>query len=128
MNSKIQSVIQEKKLLKVIVQIHHWESLQQSEFQTRSGRDLYFRMAENFLALHEKPLQLKWLNGSMSERTTRNRRQKFQSAGFIDVANAGLDLRTRQAVPTEQFIAQLNLHLQMLRTMLSEDFVLIEKI
>ncbi len=127
MTSTLHNVIQERNLLKLVVQIHHWESLQQSEFQSWSGRDLYFRMAENLLNHHDKPQSLKFLNGSVSERAIRDKRKVFQKAGFLEVANAGFDLRTRQIMPTDKFIIQLNLHLKILRTMINQDFVLIDK-
>ncbi len=127
MTSTPQNLIQERNLLKLVVQIHHWESSQQSEFQSWSGRDLYFCMAENLLDHHGKPQSLKFLNGSVSERAMRDQRKVFQKSGFLEVANAGFDLRTRQIMPTDKFIIQLNLHLKSLRTMINQHFVLIDK-
>ncbi len=127
MKPKFQNDIQDRKLLKIIVQIHRWETMQQSEFQTRSGRALYFRIAENLLITQEKPQQLKLLNGAMSERATRSTRKEFERAGFLNVAPVDSDLRVKQAVATDKFVVQLNQHLKMLRGMLNEDFALIEK-
>lgn len=127
MKPKFKTDIQDRKLLKIIVQIHRWETMQQSEFQTRSGRALYFRIAENLLIAHEKPQQLKLLNGVMSERATRTTRKEFQRAGFLNVASAGSDLRAKQVVATDKFVVQLNQHLKKLRGMLNEGFFLVEK-
>jgi hypothetical protein len=84
-------------------------------------------MAENLLDHHGKPQSLKFLNRSVSERAMRDQRKVFQKSGFLEVANSGFDLRTRQIMPTDKFIIQLNLHLKSLRTMINQHFVLIDK-
>lgn len=127
MNSKFQTAIDQRNLLKVIVKIYQWESLQQREFQTRSGRDLYYRVAESLLNDQEQTMQLKLMNGSMSERTTRVRRKDFEESGWIQIENGSSDLRAKQAIPTEKFVSHLNLHLHILRRKINEEFLLIEK-
>ena len=119
--------VQDHKLLKVVVQVQRWESLQQSIFQTRSGRELYFRVAETLLVDRARSQHLKWLNGAMTGRATRDRLKEFENSGWLAIERMGSDLRTKQIAPTEKFTNQLNLHLQILRLAINEDFLLIDK-
>ena len=123
-----ESLVRHPELLRVLMQIHQWECNQQEELGTKSGRDLYLRLAVGLLEDDETPQNLKLLQGSLTERATRQRIKEFQANGLLDVIQPqSSDLRTKRAVPTAKFVHRLNLHLDLLMQMCEAHFVMIKK-
>jgi hypothetical protein len=119
--------VQQSKLLRVMLQIRQWEIGNQSALRTRSGRDLYMRLAASLLEDQEKPKSLKYLQGQMTERSTRERIKDFHAQGLIDFVGHEADRRTKCAIPTKKFVTQLNEHLSYLRHLCEHEFLMIDK-
>jgi hypothetical protein len=127
MNHDFLNTVHQPNLLRVMVQFRAWENLQCQMLQTLSGRDLYFRIAASYLQQPDSPQQLKLLHGQVTERATRQRMRAFETQGLIQVANNGLDQRTKQAIPTEKFLQHLNTHLNYLKTLCDVHYVMLDK-
>jgi len=126
-NEKTDLVLHQPNLLRVMLQIHQWEVGQQGELKTLSGRDLYLRLAAGLLEDDCKPQSLKFLQGQMTERATRQRIREFQAHGLIEVEASQPDQRTKRAVPTEKFVSRLNQHLDFLMHLCEQEFLMIHK-
>lgn len=127
MRNGFQTMVHQPNLLKVMIQIREWENVSCHELQTLSGRDLYFRIAARYLEGLDSPQQLKLLHGQLTERTTRLRMREFETQGLIHVARNDADQRTRQAIPTEKFLQNLNMHLNQMKTLCDVHYVMVDK-
>jgi hypothetical protein len=124
----VESLVRHPELLRVLMQIHQWECTQQEEVGTISGRDLYLRLAVGLLEDDEMPQTLKFLQGPLTERATRQRIREFQANGLLDLIQPqSSDLRTKRAVPTAKFVNRLNLHLDLMMQMCEAHFVMIKR-
>jgi hypothetical protein len=119
--------IQQLKLLRVMLQIRQWEAVHQTVLRTHSGRDLYLRLATSLLEDEGKPKALKYLQGQMTERSTRERIKEFQAQGLIDFVSHESDQRTKFAMPTKKFVAELNEHLNCIKHICEQEFLMIDK-
>lgn len=113
-------------LLRVMLQVRQWESRQLDVLQTFSGRELYLCLAASLLE-DAKPQSFKSLQGQMTERATRQRIKAFEALGLIEVDSNQIDHRTKRAVPTKEFIRNLNQHLDLLMHLCEQEFVMISK-
>lgn len=127
MNEKKDLVLHQPHLLRVMLQIRQWESGRQAELKTMSGRDLYLRLAASLLEDEDKPQSFKSLQGDMTERATRQRIKEFHAHGLIEVDSHQPDHRTKRAVPTPKFVSRLNQHLDLLKILCEQEFLMIEK-
>ena len=103
--------INDANLLWMMIQMHDWEARHLPELQTRTGRELYFRIAEEYLKDPKSPQLLKLLQGRSTDRAIRQRMRQFEKMGLIEVSKNAEDKRTRRVVPTEFFLQRLNQHL-----------------
>lgn len=119
--------IADPSLLRILIELNDAEDAQRRELQTVSGRDLYFRIAASLLADATcKQQSLKLLSGRMTDRAMRIRIREFEALGLIKlVVNAG-DARTKQVVPTEEFIKRLNYHTQLFKQLCTARHLMIE--
>jgi hypothetical protein len=102
-------------MLRVMIQMHEWEGHHLPEMQTITGRELYFRIAEEVLNDPQSPQRLKLLQVRSTERAIRQRMRRFKEMGLIDVLNNTTDKRTKRVVPTEIFFLNLNQYLEQLK-------------
>lgn len=127
MENQFQTLVHEPNLLRVLIQIHEWEDRQQQALQTLSGRNLYFRLASSYLDVSQSPQQLKCLQGRTTERATRQRMREFQELGLVDISNHESDQRSKTAIPTEKFLLNLNQHLDQIKHMCDQRFLMLDK-
>lgn len=127
MKSESESDVHALNLLRVLIQIHDWEDAHNDELKTMSGRSLYFRLAASYLDDPKMPQQLKRLNGRLTERSTRNRMREFEQQGLMNINDSESDQRAKRAMPTKLFLKHLNDHLDMLKKMCDEKFVMLDK-
>jgi hypothetical protein len=126
--NNIESLVRHPELLRVLMQIHHWECNQRDEFGTMSGRDLYLRLAMGLLIDDATPQPLKMLKGQQTDRAMRLRLKDFQNSGWLDVVGRqGTDLRVKRAIPSPKFVNRLNSHLDLLMQMCEAHFLMIKK-
>jgi hypothetical protein len=120
--------VKEFALLQVLIAINDLEDDGQLELQTITGRNLYFRTAAKLINNSVNPTkQIKSFTGRQSDRAMRQRMREFELQGLINIGNKGRDKRTKNAVPTEKFINQLNEHLALIREICNSQFLMIEK-
>jgi hypothetical protein len=114
-------------LLRVMIQMHDWELRHLPELQTVTGRELYFRISEEYLKDPQSPQLLKLLQVRSTERAIRQRVRQFEEMGLIDVSNNTKDKRTKRVVPTEFFLLRLNQHLDQLKKLCDGRFLMVDK-
>lgn len=127
MINELKQVVHEPSLLKIMIQIRDWEDSELRVLQTISGRNLYFRIAATYLNDSQLPQQLKLLQGGVTERSTRQRLREFEEMGLIDITDNETDRRTKSAIPTEKFLQHLNGHLDLLKKICDQQFLLLNK-
>jgi hypothetical protein len=120
--------VNDPNLLRILIEINQWEDNQGREFQTVSGRDLYFKIAATLLdGSTDKKQPLKLLSGRITDRATRNRIREFQELGFVEVVQSDLDTRSKRVVPTDKFVTRLNLHLYLFKQLCDLRYLMVEK-
>ena len=119
--------VYEPTLLRVMIQIREWEDGQLPAMQTISGRYLYFRIAACYLQGAHSSQHLKVFQGGVTERTMRKRMREFEAMGLIQMEDNELDQRTKRVIPTEKFLLYLNQHLEFLKRILSQNYLMFDK-
>lgn len=119
--------VHEPTLLRVMIQIREWEDGQLPALQTISGRYLYFRIAACYLQGAHSSQHLKVFQGGVTERAMRQRMREFEAMDLIQIENNESDLRTKRVVPTEKFLQHLNHHLEFLRSICDQKFLMFDK-
>jgi hypothetical protein len=120
--------VSDPNLLQILIEINQWENSQGREFQTVSGRDLYFKIAATLLdesVGKKRPLKL--LSGRITDRATRSRIREFQELGLVEVVDNEDDARTKRVVPTDKFIRRLNHHLHLFKQLCDVRYLMVEK-
>ena len=119
--------VYESTLLRVMIQIREWEDSQLPELQTISGRYLYFRIAACYLQGVHSSQHLKVFQGGVTERAMRQRMREFEAMDLIQMEDNESDQRTKRVIPTEKFLLHLNQHLEFLRRILSQNYLMFDK-
>jgi hypothetical protein len=119
--------VYEPTLLRIMIQIREWEDGQLLALQTISGRYLYFRIAACYLQGGHTSQHLKVFQGGVTERAMRQRMREFEAMGLIQMEDNQSDKRTKKVIPTEKFLLHLNQHLEFLRLILSQNYLMFDK-
>jgi hypothetical protein len=119
--------VHEPTLLSIMIQIREWEDGQLPALQTISGRYLYFRIAACHLQGSQVSQHLKVLQGGVTERTMRQRMRDFEAMGLIQIEDNESDQRTKRVIPTEKFLLHLNQHLEFLKHILGQNYLMFDK-
>jgi hypothetical protein len=120
--------VSDPNLLQILIEINQWEDSHGREFQTVSGRDLYFKIAATLLddsVGKKRPLKL--LSGRITDRATRSRIREFQELGLVEVIDNEDDARTKRVVPTDKFIRRLNHHLHLFKQLCDARYLMVVK-
>lgn len=127
MTSPFELQVHESTLLRVMIQMREWEDCQLPALKTISGRYLYFRIAACYLQ-GSQPLQhLKVLQGGVTERAMRQRMREFEAMGLIQMEDNESDQRTKRVIPTEIFLLHLKQHLEFLKHILGQNYLMFDK-
>lgn len=127
MSAEIEQHVHELDLLKVMLEIRNWEDVQLHEFQTISGRHLYFSLAETLLDEPNVSQRIKQLRGQVTERATRQRIREFVELGLVEISNNQNDQRAKNVIPTRKFITHLNSHLAFFKMVCEQRFLMLNK-
>ena len=120
--------VENPNLLQILVEINQWENIHLNEFQTASGRELYFGIAANLLGNSGgKPRPLKFLHSRMTERTARIRIREFERLGLIEVTQSEHSARSKQVIPTAKFLLRLNQHLKSFKQICAKRHLMFER-
>jgi DNA-binding HxlR family transcriptional regulator len=119
--------VHEPALLRAMIQIHEWEDCQLSALKTISGRYLYFRIAACHLQGSKALQHLKVFQGGVTERAMRQRMREFEAMGLIQIEDSESDQRTKRVIPTAKFLLHLNQHLEFLKQILGQNYLMIDK-
>jgi hypothetical protein len=130
MSNPSKYVVHDPVFLRMLIDLNHWEGSIHNEFQTDSSRELFFQIAESVLSDTQAPKYqtLKFLAGRLTERAMRQRVREFQALGLATVTASLVDSRTKQLVPTKEFIAKLNQHVLLRRQICDRHMFLIDKV
>jgi len=122
-NQKIENI----HFLEIFIEMNNWEGHDKA-LLTLSGRDLYIQIAAGLLTDPKSSiLNLKSIQGHVTDRSTRNRLKEFQNLGLVQVAYNKYDARTKRIVPTDKLISMLNSHIRYLKKLIEKKYILIEK-
>ena len=118
------------KFLKVICQLHEWESQHLEMTSTQAGRYLYLNIARQ---LQEQRggssafLKGIYYNKDLSERALRYKIREFEDDGLIEFETHSDDKRTKKILATPELLKKLNAHSHEFSRMLSSEFLIFPK-
>jgi hypothetical protein len=123
-------VIHDSCFLRLLLALNRWSGSSENQFQTASSQDLFYLIAEFLLDKTQAPKYqtLKFLNGRFTDRAMRQRIREFELLGLITTIRNPIDVRTKQLVPSDQFIALLNTHVRLQRQLCGQHMHLIDKV
>ena len=102
-------------LLRLLIEVHRWETSELSVLNTVSGRELYFSMLGQLLieqSSQDKPLKAH--KGTGTTKATRQRIQSFEELGLAVITPSFTDGRSKQLLPTDKFIQLAKGHIAIL--------------
>lgn len=122
-------VIHDPCFLRLLIALNRWEGSDENDFQTVSCRELFYLIAESLLDKTQAPKYqtLKFLNGRLTDRAMRQRVREFETLELITTNLNPADIRAKQLVPTDGFIALLNKHVKLQRQVCEQHIHLIDK-
>lgn len=118
------------KFLRVICQLHEWESQHLDVTATQAGRYLYLNIARQ---LQEQRggtsafLKGIYYNKDLSERALRYKIREFEDDGLIEFETNTADKRTKKILATSELLNKLNAHAHEFSRMLSSEFLIFPK-
>ena len=120
--------IKNKKLLKVLIEIHKWEQDQLCLFKNKVAREIYFNIAEDLLRNNQGARSIKQqiLPRTHSERAARTNVRKLEQGGILRSEKNSRDARLKRIIPTEAYLKKLNDHLRTLQSICSKYYLMIE--
>jgi hypothetical protein len=118
------------KYLRIICQLHEWESQHLEVTSTQAGRYLYLNIAKQ---LQEQRggssafLKGIYYNKDLSERALRYKIREFEDDGLIEFETHSDDKRTKKILATPELLNKLNAHSQEFSRMLGSEFLIFPK-
>lgn len=118
------------KYLKVICQLHEWESQHLEVTSTQAGRYLYLNIARQ---LQEQRggcsafLKGIYYNKDLSERALRYKIREFEDDGLIEIETHSDDKRTKKILASPELLNKQNAHFHEFSRMLSSEFLIFPK-
>lgn len=118
------------KFLKVICELHEWESQYLDVTATQAGRYLYLNIARQ---LQEQRggtsafLKGIYYNKDLSERALRYKIREFEDDGLIEFETNTDDKRTKKILATPELLSKLNAHAHGFSRMVSSEFLIFPK-
>ena len=119
--------VHEPNLPRVMIQFREWEYGQLPALQTISGRYLYFRIAACYLQGTQASQLLKVLQVGVTVHALRQRMREFEAMGLIQIQDCKSDQSTKKVIPTEKFLQHLKHHLEFLRYICDQKFLMFDK-
>lgn len=102
-------------LLRLLVEVHRWETSKIQALNTVSGRELYFSMLAQLLETQHVPDKpLKSHKGMATTKATRQRMHSFEALGLAIISSSKTDGRSKHLVPTGKFIQTVKQHMAVL--------------
>jgi hypothetical protein len=118
------------KILKFLSKLHEWEIEHFPLLTSRTGRFLYFRLAEYSMdqEKNHSSFMKEFINHKgLSEKSLRNRLIAMRNEGFIINMQNEQDGRSKFPEPNEKFNAAMYLHASQARRLIEKDFLLVDK-
>ena len=108
-------------LLRLLIEVHRWETLKIPVLNTVSGRELYFSMLAQLLEAQQTPDKpLKSHKGMATTKATRQRIHSFEALGLAIISPSKTDGRSKHLMPTEKFIELAKQHMAILERLHQE--------
>jgi hypothetical protein len=118
------------KIIKILSQLNEWEINNFPLTNSKTGRFLYFRLAEYSLQKERNSsiFMKEFINHNiLSEKSLRNRLVAMKDEGFITNIQNDKDGRSKFPEPSDKFNAAMYLHASQARRLIEKDFLLIDK-
>lgn len=121
--------IHAQNFLRLLIALNRWTNSAENKFQTASARELFYLIAESLLDEAQAPKYqtLKFLSGRFTDRAMRQRVREFEQLGLITTILNPADIRTKQLIPTDEFVLQLNEQVRSQRQVCERHMHLIDK-
>ncbi len=129
MNNLSARAIHAPNFLRLLIALNRWKTSAENKFQTASARELFYLIAESLLDEAQAPKYqtLKFLSGRFTDRAMRQRVREFEQLGWITTILNPADIRTKQLIPTDEFVLQLNEQIRSQRQVCERHVHLIDK-